>query len=207
MIFFFSVCNKQFLNLNLNIRLQAIPPAGKQLFTMCIDDVFMSWYYLSVLIESVHIIFICYQTRPNQCSDYWRGGGAGRIILPLLLTSPLLLMNIVKHPNHTKSWAGETTPFILDNSSTGPNIKTCWHLNLRYREFHNGIRVFVGYVNKADAEPEVRGGQLFVGFRFRPVIGGSPVWYPIPPTFWLMALDKLLALWCPCSPSSKIGTS
>ena len=28
-----------------------------------------------------------------------------------------------------------------------------------------------------------------------------------PQTFWLIALDKLLTLWCPCSPSSKIGTS
>ena len=43
--------------------------------------------------------------------------------------------------------------------------------------------------------------------RVGPWIRGSPVRYLSPPTFWLIALDKLLTLWCPCSPSSKIGTS
>ena len=38
-------------------------------------------------------------------------------------------------------------------------------------------------------------------------IGGSPVRYPTPPTSWLIALDKLITLWRPRSPSSKIVTS
>ena len=50
------------------------------------------------------------------------------------------------------------------------------------------------------------GGQVVVWLRFRPVdrrVAGSIS----DSTFWLIALDKLLTLWCPCSPSSKIGTS
>ena len=48
----------------------------------------------------------------------------------------------------------------------------------------------------------IGGGPMVVWLRDWPETEGSPVRFPRPPTFWLIALDKLLTFWCPCSPSS-----
>ena len=44
-------------------------------------------------------------------------------------------------------------------------------------------------------------GQWLCGWGIDPSIEESPVWFPRPPNFWLIALGKLLTLWCPRSPS------